>query len=711
MKKNLLTLFTLFLMYNNTYAQTNTYINDAVVVKVNPNTLFYNGGSVAVATTANSSTTEKIINEGNIQVVGGFTNQNNTGKNFLNKYNSDSSYGQLIITNATAVTGKVAIEKNKPDAITNDEYVIALPFKNTTAENAINSLTGGTNLFSGECAINVDCGLSKRYDQTLFVWDNHETEYDAVQNNTMITPGVRYLMRFKNSNNTSANTFANAIQATTGNFKLAAIPNNDAVTLILKSGLKGNSQDYKAATWSAWKNLKNNYNEGYLTYLGNNTGTTYDANPIFGKNLHRLANPFTSNLDLSDVSTANTWIKFKLTADSDYTTSPTQGFNSIRFRVFKLANNFTIKTSSSGNITTKTTPISAYLYPNGSGQYFWLGNPDALLVKPYETFHIDYYQFSRANNNAGFVTDARVILGDNQKTFITSYAGKPNLSSDGIPGLFSRSSINTNSQLENDLQKLLSDEKLKAKGLVTDFDFTQLELFLSDTQDNLLQGNATYLANANFMATGQTTAPSNKITVNNPVYFLEETNQGDVYDYQTVSNQFNSEDYIGKPLHVGFNDLEEGKEYRLNLNLYEYSILNKVDKLNLGKYFILDKSTNKVSEVDGNTEVIFTADGNENSRFEFYWNESPKTLSTDDLTNNNTTYLYTNNGNQFIKFEQKNTTANINIYDLTGRQIFNKSAVVTNQDFMLSFSNIPSVYVVKITYKDGKTVTKKTIKK
>lgn len=235
MKKNLLTLFTLFLMYNNTYAQTNTYINDAVVVKVNPNTLFYNGGSVAVATTANSSTTEKIINEGNIQVVGGFTNQNNTGKNFLNKYNSDSSYGQLIITNATAVTGKVAIEKNKPDAITNDEYVIALPFKNTTAENAINSLTGGTNLFSGECAINVDCGLSKRYDQTLFVWDNRETEYDAVQNNTMITPGVRYLMRFKNSNNTSANTFANAIQATTGNFKLAAIPNNDAVTLILKS--------------------------------------------------------------------------------------------------------------------------------------------------------------------------------------------------------------------------------------------------------------------------------------------------------------------------------------------------------------------------------------------------------------------------------------------------------------------------------------------
>lgn len=38
-------------------------------------------------------------------------------------------------------------------------------------------MTGG-NFFLGNCAINVDCGLNKRYTQSLFVWDVEETEYD-----------------------------------------------------------------------------------------------------------------------------------------------------------------------------------------------------------------------------------------------------------------------------------------------------------------------------------------------------------------------------------------------------------------------------------------------------------------------------------------------------------------------------------------------------
>jgi len=713
MKKNLLALFALGAICSSLNAQ-NTFINDAVIVKVNPNTLFYNGGSVNVSTpTSNvNATTERIINQGNIQIKGGFTNTNNTGKNFVNKYTSSSSYGQLIIENASTVTGNVAIERSTPSTTNNDEYVIALPFKGSSASKVINSLTGSTTLFKGECAVNVDCGAKKRYDQTLFEWDVTETEYDAVQDATITKPGIRYLMRFKNSDNVSLNNFASAINGLSGNFNLAAIPNNNDVTITLKSGLKGGSQTYKSGNWSSWKNMSNNYAESYNTYLGNNSGTTYDNNPIFGKNLHRLGNPFTSNLDLSDVSTANTWIKFKLTSNSDYTTSPTQGFNSIRFRVYKIANNFTIKTNNSGNITTRTTPISAYLYPNGSGQYFWIGNPDALLVKPYETFHIDYYQFKTADNNSGFVTDARVSLTQRQKTFnygftTTGTAGSP----PSAPYLYSRSSTNNE---QNSLSSLLNNEELKAKGLVTDFDFTQLELFLSDTDENILQGNAAYLANSNFMVTGNAQVPtSGRVAVDNPVFFFEETKDGEVLtNVQSLSNHFNSEDYIGKPLAVGFNNLIEGKEYRLNLNLYEYSILNRVENLNLGKYYLLDTKTNKVVDVNGNTELTFVYDDSTNERFKFYWNESPKTLSTDDINKNNTTYLYTNNNKeQYIRFEQSNTTADINIYDLTGRQIFTKSSISTNTDFKLEFNNIPSVYVVKITYKDGKTVTKKTINK
>ncbi len=80
MKKNLLALFALGAIYS--ASAQDTYIKDAVIVKVNPNTLFYNGGNVSVATDASTTTatTEKIINQGNIQIQGGFSNANTTGK-------------------------------------------------------------------------------------------------------------------------------------------------------------------------------------------------------------------------------------------------------------------------------------------------------------------------------------------------------------------------------------------------------------------------------------------------------------------------------------------------------------------------------------------------------------------------------------------------------------------------------------------------------
>ena len=131
----------------------------------------------------------------------------------------------------------------------------------------------------------------------------------------------------------------------------------------------------------------------------------------------------------------------------------------------------------------------------------------------------------------------------------------------------------------------------------------------------------------------------------------------------------------------------------------------------LGKYYILDKKTNKTEVVDANTKITFVADNTINDRYEFYWNALPESLSTNDnLTSKNVTYLYSNNGNQYIKFEQNNTTADIAIYDLAGRQISYKTNVSTNNDHQLNLV-AAGVYLVKISYKDGKVVTKKTINK
>lgn len=702
MKKNLLALFALGGIFSTTYAQ-DTYINDAVVVKVNPNTLFYNGGTVAVNTTNTTATTEKIINEGNIQINGGFTNTNSVGKNFVNRYTSTSSYGQLIIKDQTTVTGKVSIERSTPDVNDNSSYYIALPFKNSTAKNVINSLTDA-DIFRGDCALNINCG-DNRYDQTLFSWDIAETEYDATQNNTIIKPENSYLLRFINFNE-SKNALAYAINNLTTNFQLAAIPNNDAIDTNLKSGLRNNDQSYDSEKFGIWKKYHNNYGEFYSSYIGN-LSNDYDNSSIFGKNLHRLGNPFTSNLDLSNVQTGESWITFK--TKNGQNMSPAEAWPALRFRIYKLTNNYTLSWNSSqgSSHSDKTTTVSANLLKNGNNnEYFWTGSPEALLIKPYETFYIYYNAINKSENGDTNIIDARVQLGDPQKTFNYDYT---TVGTSGNPpkDVYSRS-FNSSTNINT---PLLDNESLKAKGLVTEFDFTQLELFLTNSNTNFLQGNATYLLNANFMNTGSTSVNS---TVDNPIFFYEETKDGKVLvNSQTLSNQFNSEDYIGKPIRIGFNGLVQGNNYRLNLNLYEKSILNKVKTLTQGKYYLLDKLTKKIVEVDEATEISFTADDKINDRFEFYWNEKPAgTLGTDDLNKTNTTYLYSdNNKNQFIRFEQSNTTADISVFDLTGRQIFSKNSVTTNSDYQLNLNNIPSVYVVKITYKDGKTVTKKTIKK
>lgn len=699
MKKNLLALFALGGIFSTSYAQTNTYINDAVVVKVNPSTLFYNGGAVAVNTSNTTDTTEKIINEGNIQIEGDFSNANTTGKNFVNRYTSPTSYGQLRINDASTVAGQVILERVKPDITSSNEYLTALPFQNITADNLINTITGG-NIFSGECAVNVDCGTTKRAQQSVLVWDIAETEYDAVPTGTEIIPYKRYLLQLKDNN--SLVTALNSITAS--KIGLTGYPNNGAVTETIKSGWKS-GQNFADLTYPNWKNNTNNYNQNYFTYLGN---TATDV--LFGKNQHRLANPYTSNLDLSNIAKDGTsWIKFTTAAGLQ---SPTEVFDTaLRFQIVKIANGYTMdwnSSSGSGSSGSNTTTFAAYLKKNNAGTFFWTGNWQALLVKPYETFYIDYYKLNKTGNNGTRLVSASLNLSDANKTFAYDFS---NVSTDatGLPnGVYARSATSTTN---NKVSTLLNNEDLKAKGLVTDFDFTQLELYLSNKNEKSLQGSAAYLLNASFMNTGDS---KDAATVSNPVYFYEESENGDVLtDAQTTSNEFNSENYIGKPIRIGFNGLTEGTTYNLNVNLYEYSILNKVKNLSLGKYYLLDKVKNTVTEVNESTEISFTADDKINDRFEFYWNEKPAgTLSTDDLTKTNTTYLYSDaNRNQFVRFEKSNTTADIAVYDLTGRQIFSKNTVSTNSDYQLNLNNTPSIYVVKITYKDGKTVTKKTIKK
>ena len=405
--------------------------------------------------------------------------------------------------------------------------------------------------------------------------------------------------------------------------------------------------------------------------------------------MHRFSNPFTSNLDLSNIKKLESWISFKI---GGVKKDPTEVFDTtIRFKINRLPSDYTVKwNNQSGGTNTGSVRISAYLQKaeTGTTPYFWAGNPDALIIKPFEYFEIDYYTIAKAANNNSNIVTASYTIGENLKTF------KYNFSSGGS-GAFARNQNNS----------LLNNEALKESGLSAENDFTQMELFLLNNND--IQGEASYFVNGDFYTTGNSTTEK---LLSNPIFLYEESKDGTVVTTaQTLLNQFNSQDYIGKPLRIGFNNLKQGDNYTINLRLFEHSILNQVKDLTLGKYYLLDKVKNEVTEVNGNTQINFTADDKINDRFEFYWNEKPATLGTDDLNKTNGTYLYAANANKYIRFEKRNTTANIEVFDMSGRLISRKQNVNTTSDYKLELVKSTSLYVVVITYKDGKVVSEKTV--
>ncbi|WP_313385369.1 T9SS sorting signal type C domain-containing protein [Chishuiella sp.] len=682
MKKNLLALFALSGIFSTTYAQ-DTYINDAVVVKVNPNTLFYNGGAVAVNTTNTTATTEKIINEGNIQIEGNFSNANTTGKNFVNRYISTNSYAQLKINDVGDVTGKITIERPNFDATKGEYYDFGLPFQDDNIEDIINNITGSNSTFKGDCKVNQNCGTN-RYNETLLLWDIHETEYDHVPLGSKIIPGSNYIINTRNGE------FRNFLIniSSSNKFSTYGKPNNKNLILDnIESGIVNKSESqFSELTWGNWKNLLNNYNEKYVSYLGNNVA---DTNARYGKNLHRFSNPFTSNLDLSDISIDNSWIKFII---DGVVKSPTQTFDptAIKFKLNKLTSNNSNWNIENGGSNPNITRISVYLQKgtNQSTPYFWAGNPDALIIKPFEYFEIDYYTMIKARNGNSNLVKANFNISDSQKTFENEYKYKNNTT-----GVYSRNSANNS-----------NEDIIESKGLIAGNDFTQLELSLFNEENS--QGDAIYLVNSSFYKTGDNLEES---FTYNPIFLHEENKDGSiVLESETLFNQFNSDDYIGKPIKIGFNNLTEGQEYTINLRFFEKSILNKVKNFSTGNYYLLDKVKNNVTEINSESKINFIANSKTYDQYELYWKQKP---SLNNINNINSTFIYTDNNYQFVKFEQSNTTADIDVFDLTGRKILSKNAVTTSSDYQLNLNNISSIYVVKITYKNGKTVTKKIIKK
>ena len=365
MKKDLLAL-SLVIATSLCYAQ-DTYIGNKVIVKVQPNTLFYNGGDVNIYNnTQNTGTTlaEVVKNEGFVEIAKDYKNSvtSTTGTEFINLYTDAQSYGQVIIKGSnSSTTGKMTMQKKSVNSADIQQYPMTFPFQGNV-EDLMYSFDGkNPSNFRGNCGLNARC--SQRYWMTLFHWNNNSIVNDAVPTGASTKPGEFYLLNI--IPNTGLNTEFNGTNLI--NYK--GIPAPDEITFSNLRTLPPSISDIESLPYNSWKNRINAYNEYYWSYMGNYNSATDLA---YGKNIFRFGNPYTSNLDLSIPAT---WM--------------TQ--SSLPFEITKLSTSYkhtwNNTTGSSHNSIASTQYVSAN-YVNGA----FAGNREAILIRPLEMFQVSFSQ-------------------------------------------------------------------------------------------------------------------------------------------------------------------------------------------------------------------------------------------------------------------------------------------------------------------------------
>ena len=650
MKKNLLTL-SILLFSIHSIAQ-DTFIGDKAIVKVENNTLFYNGGSLKLSPSNASGTplTKVISNDGNIIINNAYLSDlpGDHGNGFINNYLDVKKYGQVIINNNSGTTtGKLTMEKPSVISINNgnatngngvQQLPISLPFKGD-APSIMHSFTGKTESnFRGNCVKNNTC--SQRYWMTLYRWDNQKIVNDAVEAGDALIPGDYYLLNLVS--NTGLHGFYDG-ESIIG-YKGTAAPERYAseITKTVIPNYATNETGFQTEKYSAWKGKRNLYNEIYHTYLGNNSAD--NNSDSYGKNMFRYGNPFTSNIDLRN---PENWLIVE------------EGIKP--FEILKLAQNYkhtwNSTTGSSHNSTGSDQYVRANYNPTATTK--WTGSAEAVLIRPLEMFRITF--------NSSTLLTVGIELENMEKTFLQQISGVSNLS---------RSENST--------------------------EFYQLKVSLVDNENNVIT-EPVFLSTSSTFETGLPTQNISSATM----LLLEEDDDGNtIANAKAIINTFNSEDYIGKPLHLELNNLAAGNQYKLKFNLKENNIFtDDIQNFNGSSFYLYDKVANTYTELNGSSEINIVANENTFDQFTFFWRQIPRTLGVDDLTKKFKTQVYKVSQDQYkVKLNPNKVSASIEIYHVNGSKVGTQSNILANNssDQLLSLpAGQNGLFIVKVIYNDG----------
>ncbi len=671
MKKFYLPLMCMGFLSSTLFSQ-DTYITGNVPVKVQPHTLFYHGGDLVV--TAGVTNGRVIVNDGNIKINGDFSNNavapaaGEKGKNFVNTYTDDGNYGQVIINDGSTSAGMLTMEKQSidPGAFTWGQF--AIPYEFASAGDAFQTLFGLT--YQG----------GSRYNHSIMTWDNTtRPEYDHIPSGTALNPTDYVLLNLA--------TDVNLIDYMDGGLvtlPYAGKPANGIHNVSFRPDI------YPTTPWSTWKSQKNVYNERYETYIEEHIRVPQSTD--HGRYYFQFGNPYTSNIDLSFIGTD------AILGDTD------DVYVEDLLGVVKITS---MKWNNTDGVEFDNVSMARATWDGSQ----WGGSADALIIKPFEGFYIGL-------KSTASRTPRIFKFNDGLKTFFMTPALTPDSGAPVPAGKYVEEPTGDFTGTEVAGKSISSSMSVLSTSARSAFYQLKLSLY---TEEGVSTGNDVYVIVDSKSQTGVAQPLESDYTDFTSGFFLTQENaNGSVVASPNRVMQINAvhPKYVAKPIQLFFKkNPQDLNGHYLKAELFYKNIFTKLGLENVNyadgnSFFFYDKIQDVLLPITTDfSYYIERIDKPMYDGYAVYWNGGPETRAGKNSISEElgTTQVYKDGNVHKIRFDESWTSADIAVYDLTGRAIYKQEGVKTDTDYVLDLPKT-IVYVVKIQSNTGEIVTQKIIR-
>jgi len=400
----------------------------------------------------------------------------------------------------------------------------------------------------------------------------------------------------------------------------------------------------------------NSYNEAYNTYVAdefNASSGKWQGN--YGKNMYQFANPYLTNLDLTNIGIAE--------ANGDGVS---------------LNNIYGVRTEATGVKYTGTGSTAAAYKVVTFLSGVPTGDVSSTMVRPFGAFTIKLTDnVNTGNTTLNFANLRRFnYLGRSSGTAYSVTAAK-----NGATGTV----------------KQLGVIALDANG--KELDRTYYVVYPNGTTGHTSAQKIQYAADtANLLGTFEE-APTGGM---DPNYSS---------NYWLYINEANETDFKGKNVSL-MNYSPLIKSYKFEIRENAELVSNGAHQLSTGTGFFYKAPNGNVMEAKQGETIPVTTN---TLPYDLYYGAPDRNLGTkpDIIVKSSRTMVVYNPEitNYIVRFDPNWKKADIEVYDMSGKLVISKKAVNTSTDFVIELDNsIKNSYVVKIVSDKGETVNTKILK-